>query len=51
MKVSLKMENGNVYMFKYKIPNSSDWLIGINGVQPENINEINGSKYWINMTD
>jgi len=50
-KVSLKMEKGNVYMFKYKIPNSSDWLIGISGVQPENINEINGSKYLVNMTD
>jgi len=49
--VSLKMAKGNVYMFKYKIPNSSDWLIGISGVQPEKQNEINGNKYLVNMTD
>jgi len=39
--VTLKGKKGYVYFFKYKLQKDDEWLIGISGIQPENIKEVN----------
>lgn len=38
--VTIKGKKGYVYFFKYKLKEGTDWLIGISGLQPENLQEV-----------
>ncbi|MEP6466398.1 MAG: TraB/GumN family protein [Parafilimonas sp.] len=49
--VNFKDEKGYVYLFKYKIKNDDDWQIGISGLQPENLKEVNTNNILTSMTN
>jgi hypothetical protein len=44
-------KRGNVYFFKYRVKKQDDWKIGISGLQPENIKEVNSNDKLSFMTD
>ncbi len=49
--VALKNLTGNVYFFKYKLQKQDDWLMGMSGIQPQNLSEINTSNIIVNMAN
>ncbi len=49
--VSLNDKKGYVYFFKYKIKKDDDWHIGISGIQPENLKEVNSNDILVKATD
>jgi uncharacterized protein YbaP (TraB family) len=50
--VQYKMRKGWVYFFKYKTSkDADDWQMGISGLQPENLKEINGDNSFLLSTN
>ena len=49
--LSLKGKKGIVYFFKYRIKKTDAWKIGISGLQPVNIIEVNTDNIFAKMTD
>jgi uncharacterized protein YbaP (TraB family) len=39
--LTIKGKKGYVYFFRYKLNKDDDWQIGISGLQPENLKEVN----------
>ncbi|TKK65664.1 TraB/GumN family protein [Ilyomonas limi] len=48
--VTEKNQNGYVYFFKYKLNKEDDWKIGISGIQPANLKEVNTNDNLTRMT-
>ena len=44
-------KRGTVYFFKYRIKKEDDWKMGISGLQPENMKEVNSNDKLCFMTD
>lgn len=49
--VTLKDRKGYVYFFKYKLKKDDDWKMGISGLQPADLKEVNSDKELVTMTD
>ncbi len=48
--VEHKAEKGYVYFFKYKMKSDEDWLIGIGGLQPNQVKNISSKDILVKMT-
>jgi uncharacterized protein YbaP (TraB family) len=48
--VQFKESKGNVYLFKYKIGKDDDWQIGLSGIQPVNLKEVNTTTEFVSLT-
>ncbi len=48
--VVTKPATGYVYFFKYKVKDQEGWLMGISGVQPDNLKELNTNSYLVEWT-
>jgi hypothetical protein len=48
--ITSKSQNGYVYFFKYKLNKADDWKIGISGIQPSNLKEVNANNDLTRMT-
>jgi hypothetical protein len=48
--VQFKESKGNVYLFKYKIGKDDDWQIGLSGIQPANLKEVNTATEFVSLT-
>lgn len=49
--IKTKERKGNLYLFRYKINKDDDWKIGISGLQPLNVNEVNSNTDFVKLTD
>ncbi len=49
--VETKKNKGYLYYFKYRLQKQGDWLIGISGIQPANLDEVNLDRSLINMNN
>jgi len=49
-KIRFKESNGYVYFFKYKPTRDDDWQIGISGVQPADLSQVNTTNEFVNLT-
>ncbi|HET6253745.1 MAG TPA: TraB/GumN family protein [Puia sp.] len=43
--VVTRRATGYVYFFKYKVKGQEGWLMGISGIQPDNLKEVNTNSY------
>ncbi len=48
--VQFKESKGNVYLFKYKVGKDDDWQIGLSGIQPDNLKEVNTTAEFVSLT-
>jgi hypothetical protein len=48
--VVTKAATGYVYFFKYKVKGQEGWLMGISGVQPDNLKDVNTNAYLTEWT-
>jgi hypothetical protein len=48
--VQFKESKGNVYLFKYKVGKDDDWQIGLSGIQPANLKEVNTATEFVSLT-
>jgi hypothetical protein len=48
--VVTKAATGYVYFFKYKVKDQEGWMMGISGVQPDNLKEVNTNSYLTEWT-
>ena len=48
--VVTKPATGYVYFFKYKVKGQEGWLMGISGVQPDNLKEVNTNSSLVEWT-
>jgi uncharacterized protein YbaP (TraB family) len=48
--VVTKDATGYIYFFKYKVKGQEGWMMGISGVQPENLKEVNTNSYLAEWT-
>jgi uncharacterized protein YbaP (TraB family) len=48
--VVTKEATGYVYFFKYKVKGQEGWMMGVSGVQPENLKEVNSNSYLAEWT-
>ena len=48
--VVTKAATGYVYFFKYKVKGQEGWLMGISGIQPDNLKEVNTNGYLTEWT-
>lgn len=49
--VTAKNHTGYVYFFKYRLQANGDWLMGISGLQPADLHEINDSHELLTRTE
>ena len=49
--VVLKEKKGYVYFFKYKLSKYDDWQMGISGLQPDNLEQVNTNIDLVKMTN
>jgi len=48
--VQFKEFKGNIYLFKYKLGKDDDWQIGLSGIQPANLKEVNTTTEFVSLT-
>ncbi len=48
--VQFKESKGNVYLFKYKLGKDDDWQMGLSGIQPANLKEVNTATEFVTLT-
>jgi hypothetical protein len=48
--IQFKESKGNVYLFKYKVGKDDDWQIGLSGIQPANLKEVNTATEFVSLT-
>lgn len=48
--VQFKESKGNIYLFKYKPGKDDDWQIGLSGIQPDNLKEVNTTTEFVSLT-
>jgi hypothetical protein len=48
--VQFKESKGNIYLFKYKLGKDDDWQIGLSGIQPANLKEVNTATEFVSLT-
>jgi uncharacterized protein YbaP (TraB family) len=48
--VQFKESKGNIYLFKYKLGKDDDWLIGLSGIQPVDLKEVNTTTEFVSLT-
>ena len=48
--VELKEKKGYVYFFKYKFSKDDDWQMGISGIQPVNLKQVNSNDDLVRLT-
>jgi hypothetical protein len=49
-RVVTRQDTGYVYFFKYKIKGQEGWMMGISGVQPDNLKEVNTNSHLAEWT-
>lgn len=48
--VRFKESKGNVYLFKYKLNKDDDWTMGLSGIQPADLKEVNTATEFVSLT-